>query len=118
MGATWLLPRLVGPAVAADLLFTGRVVDGAEAERLGLVNRTMPSAEVLGATRALASEIASAAPGAVRAAKRSLARSPGATLSEQLDTEASEQALNYESRDLLEGIAAARERRSPRFSGA
>ena len=118
MGATWLLPRLVGPAVAADLLFTGRVVDGAEAERLGLVNRTMPSAEVLGATRALASEIASAAPAAVRAAKRSLARSPGATLSEQLDTEASEQALNYESRDLLEGIAAARERRSPRFSRA
>ena len=118
MGATWLLPRLVGPAVAADLLFTGRVVDGAEAERLGLVNRTMPSAEVLGATRALASEIAGAAPAAVRAAKRSLARSPGATLSEQLDTEASEQALNYESRDLLEGIAAVRERRSPRFSGA
>jgi enoyl-CoA hydratase/carnithine racemase len=118
MGATWLLPRLVGPAVAADLLYTGRLVDGAEAERLGLVNRALPREEVLDTARALASEIAGAAPDAVRAAKRSLARSAGATLSEQLDTEASEQALNYESRDLLEGIAAARERRAPRFSGA
>jgi enoyl-CoA hydratase/carnithine racemase len=117
MGATWLLPRLVGPAVAADLLFTGRTVGGAEAERLGLVNRALPRAEVLDTARALASEIAGAAPGAVRAAKKSLARSAGATLSEQLDTEASEQALNYESRDLLEGIAAARERRAPRFGG-
>lgn len=117
MGATWLLPRLVGPAVAADLLFTGRVVDGIEAERLGLVNRALPRAEVLDAAGLLASEIAGAAPGAVRATKQSLARSTEATLSEQLDTEASEQALNYESQDLLEGIAAARERRSPRFGG-
>ncbi len=118
MGATWLLPRLVGPARAADLLFTGRVVDGAEAERLGLVNRALPQTEVAAAALALASEIAGAAPGTVRATKRSLARSAGATLSEQLDTEASEQALHYESRDLLEGIAAARERRRPRFRGA
>jgi enoyl-CoA hydratase len=118
MGATWLLPRLVGPAGAADLLFTGRVVDGTEAERLGLVNRALPGVEVMNTARALASEIAGAAPGAVRAAKKSLARSPGATLSEQLDTEAWEQALNYESQDLIEGIAAARERRSPHFRGA
>jgi enoyl-CoA hydratase/carnithine racemase len=118
MGATWLLPRLVGPARAAELLFTGRVVDGEEAERLGLVNRALPRDEVLGAAQALASEIASAAPGAVRATKRSLARSAASGLDEQLDTEASEQALNYESRDLLEGIAAARQRRSPRFEGA
>jgi enoyl-CoA hydratase/carnithine racemase len=117
MGATWLLPRLVGPAVAADLLFTGRVVDGIEAERLGLVNRALPRTEVMDAAGLLASEIAGAAPGAVRATKQSLARSTEATLSEQLDTEASEQALNYESQDLLEGIAAARERRSPRFDG-
>jgi enoyl-CoA hydratase/carnithine racemase len=117
MGATWILPRLVGPAVAADLLFTGRVVDGIEAERLGLVNRALPRTEVMGAAGLLASEIAGAAPGAVRATKQSLARSTEATLSEQLDTEASEQALNYESQDLLEGIAAARERRSPRFDG-
>ncbi|RYJ05633.1 MAG: enoyl-CoA hydratase, partial [Actinomycetales bacterium] len=41
-GATWILPRLVGPAVAADLLLSGRVVDAAEAERMGLVNAVAP----------------------------------------------------------------------------
>lgn len=117
MGATWLLPRLVGPGRAAELLLSGRIVDGSEAERLGLVNRAVPGSEVLDAARRLGAEIAQAAPGAVRATKRSLARSAGATLAEQLDTEAWEQALNYESPDLLEGIAAARERRSPRFRG-
>lgn len=117
MGATWTLPRLVGPARAAELLYTGRIVDGAEAERLGLVNRALPRDEVLDAARSLASEVAACAPHAVRGAKRSLARTASETLDRQLDTEAAEQALNYESHDLLEGIAAARERRTPRFSG-
>jgi enoyl-CoA hydratase/carnithine racemase len=53
----------------------------------------------------------------VRATKRSLALSANATLEEQLDQEAREQALGYESADLLEGLAAARERRTPRFTG-
>ncbi len=117
MGATWTLPRLVGPARAAELLYTGRIVDGGEAERLGLVNRALPRDEVLDASRRLADEIAACAPQAVRGAKRSLARTATETLDRQLDTEAAEQALNYESHDLLEGITAARERRAPRFSG-
>jgi len=66
---------------------------------------------------ALARAIAEASPLAVRATKRSLASSPGSTLDEQLDREAREQALCYESADLLEGLAAARERRAPRFTG-
>jgi 2-(1,2-epoxy-1,2-dihydrophenyl)acetyl-CoA isomerase len=53
----------------------------------------------------------------VRATKRSLALSPLTTLEEQLDQEAREQALGYESSDLIEGLAAARERRAPRFEG-
>ncbi len=115
MGATWTLPRLVGPARAAEILFTGRIFDGAEAERIGLVNRAVPGAEVRSAALELAREVAAAAPLAVRGAKRSLARSPSASLAEQLETEAAAQALDYESRDLLEGLAAARERREPRF---
>ena len=115
MGATWTLPRLVGPARAAELLFTGRSLDGAEAERTGLVNRAVPAPEVRDAALELAREIAAAAPRAVRGAKRSLAGSEAASLTEQLEAEAAAQALDYESGDLREGLAAARERRTPRF---
>jgi enoyl-CoA hydratase/carnithine racemase len=66
----------------------------------------------------MAHEIASCAPIANRALKRGLERSPGVSLAEQLDFEASEQALCFESDDILEGIAAAREKRSPDFSGS
>jgi enoyl-CoA hydratase len=117
MGATWTLPRLVGPAVAADLLFTGRILDGAEAEQIGLVNRAVPANELPRETARIAGELVAAAPLAVRGTKRSLALSPQASLEAQLDTEAAEQALCYESEDLQEGLAATRERRPPRFRG-
>jgi len=115
MGATWTLPRLVGPARAAELLFTGRTLEGAEAERIGLVNRAVAADEVRGAALDLAREIAAAAPRAVRAAKRSLAGSAAASLAGQLEVEAAAQALDYETHDLREGLDAARERRRPRF---
>jgi enoyl-CoA hydratase/carnithine racemase len=105
----------VGGAHAAELLFTGRSLDGEEALRIGLVNRAVPEAEVLGAALDLAREIAAASPAAVRAAKRSLAASAGASLGEQLEAEAAAQALDYEGADLVEGLASARERRPPRF---
>jgi enoyl-CoA hydratase len=115
MGSSWTLPRLVGPAHAADLLLSGRVVDGVEAERMGLVNHALPREQVLPAAMARAEEIAACAPLAVRGAKRALARSLGASLDEQLEFEAEQQALCYESADLAEGLRAARERRAPRF---
>ena len=117
MAATWTLPRLVGPAHAAELLYTGRLLDGAEAERIGLVNRAVPRETLQDEALDLARTIAESSPLALRATKRSLARSPLATLDEQLDQEAREQALCYESADLLEGLAASRERRPPSFKG-
>jgi enoyl-CoA hydratase len=117
MGSSWTLPRLVGPAHAADLLLTGRIVDGVEAERIGLVNRAVPRDEVRAAALAVAEEIAACAPIAVRQTKQSLARSFEATLDEQLGFEAEQQAICYQSADFAEGLAAARERRSPRFRG-
>jgi enoyl-CoA hydratase/carnithine racemase len=117
MGASWTLPRLVGPALAAELLFTGRVLDGAEAERIGLVNRAVARDEVVPAALALAREIAESAPLPVRGAKRALAGALGASLEAQLRFEAEQQSRNYETRDLREGIAAAREKRAPRFEG-
>jgi enoyl-CoA hydratase/carnithine racemase len=118
MGSSWTLPRLVGPARAAELLFTGRLVDGAEAERIGLVNRAVTPEQVLPEAVALAGEIAGCAPRAVRGIKRALARTLDSSLAEQLAFEAEQQALCYESADLEEGLAAARERRAPRFTDA
>jgi len=117
MGSSWTLPRLVGPAHAADLLLTGRLVDGDEAARIGLVNRAVPSDQVLSETLAAAAAIAACAPFAVRGTKRALARSLAASFDEQLDFEAEQQALCYESEDLGEGLAATRERRPPHFTG-
>lgn len=99
-GGTRRLPALVGLRHARRLLFSGAVIDAAEAERIGLVDRLVPDAEVDGATAALLSPILAAAPEAVRRTKASLlAREHGAdeaTLA-RLDTEA--QAVLFEHPD-------------------
>ena len=115
MAATWTLPRLVGPARAAELLFTGRVFSAEEAERMGLVNRAVAPEEVLPAARELAQQVAAAGPQAVRGVKRSLAGSAHAGLDAQLQMEATLQAACFESRDVSEGLAALREGRDPLF---
>lgn len=117
MAATWSLPRLVGPALAAELLYTSRMIDGEEAGRIGLANRVLSRTEVLGAAEAAAAEIAGNAPRAIRAVKQALRRTENASIEDQLQFEASEQAKNFESADAQEGIAAVREKRAPRFSG-
>ena len=118
MAATWTLPRLVGPAVAAELLYTSRLIDGCEAARIGLANRALPSAEILPAARVLAAEMAVCAPLANRAVKRALARSSEATLEDQLSFEATEQAATFETEDVHEGLAAVQAKREPRFKGS
>jgi enoyl-CoA hydratase len=117
MGGSWTLPRLVGPQRAAELLYTGRLVTGEQAAAYGLALEAVPAPEVLPRTLALAAEIAAGAPQPTRQLKRSLAGSGARTLSQQLDVEAAAQAENYRSADLDEGLAAARERRTPRFTG-
>jgi enoyl-CoA hydratase len=117
MAATWTLPRLVGPALASELLFTSRTIDGEEAGRIGLANRVLPQSEILAAATTTAQEIAQNAPLAVRATKRALRRTEEASIEDQLQFEASEQARNFESADAREGIAAVRDKRSPEFSG-
>jgi enoyl-CoA hydratase/carnithine racemase len=117
MGSTWTLPRLVGPSLAAELLYTGRLVDGEEAARIGLASRALPAAEIPGAARALAAEIAAGAPLAVRGALRSLRESEANDLDAQLDLEAAEQALCYASADMREGLTAARAGGTPSFRG-
>lgn len=117
MGGSWTLPRLVGPQRAAELLYTGRLVDGEEAVRYGMALEAVPAAEVLPRTLALAARIAASAPQPVRQLKRSLADAGVRTLTQQLDVEASAQAENYRTADVEEGLRAARERRAPVFTG-
>lgn len=117
MGASWTLPRIVGPALAAELMYTSRIVGGEEATAMGLANRCLPTEEVLPATLAVAREIASCSPAAIRSLKRGLDLSPTADLATQLDFESSEQAVCFETDDMLEGIGAAKERRTPKFTG-
>ncbi|WP_328766260.1 enoyl-CoA hydratase/isomerase family protein [Streptomyces sp. NBC_00286] len=87
-GATWLLPRLVGPRLATDLVLTNRVLTGDEAERLGLVSRAVEDDEVDEAAYRTAAELAGGAGEALRAAKRLLRDGAEGGLSRHLDEEA------------------------------
>ena len=117
MGATYLLPRLVGEARAAELLYTGRVVTAEEALTLGMLNDVVAPEALTERVSALASEIGAAGPLAVRQLKRSLRFGGPDTLLHGLEREAHAQAVDYGTDDFAEGLAAARERRAPTFRG-
>jgi 2-(1,2-epoxy-1,2-dihydrophenyl)acetyl-CoA isomerase len=116
-GATWLLPRLIGGAKAAELALTTDPLSAADAERLGLVARVVPPAELLQEARALARRLAAAAPVALALTKEALERSWTASFEEQLELEADLQGRAGSTADHAEGIAAFIERRRPTFRG-
>ncbi len=117
MGGSWLLPRVVGRQRAAELLYTGRLVTGGEAAAIGLALEAVASDDVVPRALDLAREVAGSAPQPVRQLKQSLQETWRRTLPEQLEAEAGYQADNYRTDDVLEGLAAVRERRAPRFAG-
>lgn len=117
MAGTWLLPDVVGPAHARDLLLTGRVVDADEALRLGLVSRVIAPESFLDEVLATAREVAATAPIASRLTKLALMDGGHADYESALQWEAMAQPLTLATADLQEGIAAAKERRAPRFTG-
>jgi 2-(1,2-epoxy-1,2-dihydrophenyl)acetyl-CoA isomerase len=117
-GATWFLPRLVGPAMAAELALIGDGVDAAEALRLGLVSRVVAADELLPEARSLAARLAEGAPLAMALTKEALQRSLTITLDQALDGEAKLQGIAGASADHAEGLAAFKEKRPPRFTGS
>jgi enoyl-CoA hydratase/carnithine racemase len=117
MGATFFLSRLVGTARACELFFTGRVFDAGEAERLGVVNRTVPREQFEPTVHALAQEIAAAAPIAVRLVKKSIYRGVQHTLDDMLDYEALNQGFTFTTADAREGVTAMLEKRPAKFEG-
>jgi enoyl-CoA hydratase len=117
MASTLTLPRAIGAARALELLYTGRVVSGREAAAMGLVNRAVPRAEVLSTALETARAIALSAPLVVRMLKRAVYRGLESAVAAAVEYEAFCQAITFGSADLQEGLAAARERRPPRFVG-
>jgi enoyl-CoA hydratase/carnithine racemase len=117
-GGTQRLPRAVGVPKAKELIFTGGMIPAAEALRIGLVNKCVPSGQELRAARDLAHTIAQKAPKAVQAAKRAIDEGISRPLSEGVELESglfASQVLT--SADLGEGILAFAERRPPKFQG-
>jgi len=117
MAISYLLPRVVGVSRAAELMFTGRLFDGEEAERIGLVSECHAAAEVLPRAMALARMIAANAPLAVRATKANLYRGLDWDPRGHAAREAVDQAATLATADAAEGIAALLAKRDPVFSG-
>jgi enoyl-CoA hydratase/carnithine racemase len=117
MAATHLLPDVVGEAHARDLLLTGRIVDAEEACRLGMVSRVLPDETFGEDVLAIARGVAATAPIPSRYTTLALRHGGHTDFESAVQWEALAQPVTLATADLQEGIAAAKERRAPRFSG-
>jgi 2-(1,2-epoxy-1,2-dihydrophenyl)acetyl-CoA isomerase len=116
-GSSWLLPRLIGYARAAEMVFTTDPVDAPTAERIGLVNRVVPADQLMVEATELARRLAQSAPLALGLAKRGLNRALDASLEEALEYEAQLQSIAGRSADHREGVSAFVEKRQPEWRG-
>ena len=114
-GGTWIVPRLVGQAKAAELFFLAEMIEAHEAERIGLVNRVVPHDDLEEVTGDWARRLAEKPALSLALAKRALHMSWGATLDEMLDYESEAQKECFLSDDALEGMRAFVEKRPPKF---
>ena len=117
VGGCSRLPQVVGLGRAKELVMTGKLIGGEEAERIGLANRVAPPGELEAATTALVDELLACAPVAVGLAKRALDASARPALATTLELEVALQERCAATADFAEGARAFREKRAPEFSG-
>ena len=116
-GGTWLLPRMVGYAKAAEICFTGRTLSAAEGLELGLVNHVVAPEELHAKTYGLAEEIASNAPLAVRAIKRMMRAAETETFEQNIHHVFLQLLPLFKTQDFKEGVASFMEKRPANFTG-
>ena len=117
LGATHLLPRLVGVSKAMELVLTGERINGKEAERIGLINRAVPESQLENVTSELATKLTNLAPIAIQLAKKSLKGDLLQGLDAAFEYEADLNSICYLTEDFQEATRAFMERRKPLFIG-
>jgi enoyl-CoA hydratase len=119
VGVSYFLPRMVGASVAAELLLTGNFIEAPRAERLGLVSRVVPDAELEAAAETLAKDILRNSPLGVRLTKECLNASLDAgSLEQVIAMEDRNQILCSRTDDVREGITAFLQKRPPQYRDA
>jgi enoyl-CoA hydratase/carnithine racemase len=116
-GTSWFLTRLIGPTRARELFFLSERIPARELERLGLVNRVVPDAELEKAALDLAMQLAAGPPIALRYMKENLNRALDADLETCLDAEAERMVAGAQTEDYVEAVRAFTEKRAPTFRG-
>jgi enoyl-CoA hydratase/carnithine racemase len=116
-GGAWILPRIVGPAQAAEMLLTGDPIDASAAQRIGLVSAVVAPDELLKEAYNRATRIAANPPHAVSLTKRLLAESLALTLPAALELAGTMQAMCHKMADHREAVTALLEKRQPHFTG-
>jgi enoyl-CoA hydratase/carnithine racemase len=116
-GGAWILPRAIGYARAAEMILTGDTYSAAEAREMGLVNRVVPTEQVMQEAMALAERVAANPPRATRLAKRLLREGQHSRLPDVLELSAAFQALAHETDDHKEAVNAFLDKRTPQFTG-
>ncbi|MFI9584581.1 enoyl-CoA hydratase/isomerase family protein [Streptomyces sp. NPDC052236] len=116
-GGAYLLPRLIGPQRAKELMFFGDSLRAVEAERLGLVNRVVPAEELAKTAREWAERLAQGPTRAIALTKQLVNASLDADRATAFAAEASAQEINMTTRDANEGVASFMERRTPQYRG-
>lgn len=116
-GGTWILPRIIGEARAAELFYTGEVIDAATALDWGLVSRVVADEALMDEAKALANMVAAMPPHALRQAKNLMRQGRSVTYDTALEMAANAQALMHQTEDHAEGVDALLEKRAPDFTG-
>ncbi|HWZ53585.1 MAG TPA: enoyl-CoA hydratase [Candidatus Acidoferrales bacterium] len=116
-GGTYFLPRIVGPALSAELFYTAETLSAADALRLGIVNRVFSAAQFEAETQKIVEVLAGAPTVALRDVKRTIVADDKKALEMKLDEEIRLQIHCFQSEDCLEGLNAFFEKRKPNFKG-